>query len=103
VLSGVLCTVAIYLPGLLLAIAGLRVAGALRAHAGAAGALTGVAAGSVGVLAAACVRPVGVEAIHGWGDVGWALAAVAALGLRAPPWAVVVGYAAVAWAGWGPR
>jgi chromate transporter len=90
-LAGLACGVAIFLPGLLLALGALRLYGALRAHPAAAAAMAGLAAGSVGVLGAACVSPLGVGAIHGWADAALAALALAALTLRAPPWAVVIG------------
>jgi chromate transporter len=95
VLGGLLCAVAIFLPGLTLALAGLRVHGALRTRPGAAATLAGLAAGSVGLLAAACVHPLGGEALRGWGDVGLFGLAIAMLFLRVPPWALVIAMAGI--------
>ena len=95
VLGGLLCAVAIFLPGLTLALAGLRVHGALRTRPGAAAALAGLAAGSVGILAAACVHPLGSEALKGWWDVGLFALAVAMNVLRVPSWALVIALAGI--------
>jgi chromate transporter len=83
--------VAIFLPGLLLAVAGVSLSGRLARHARAGAALAGVNAAVVGILAAALYNPVWVSAVRDGADV-----AVAAVGLvllqamRAAPLLVVV-------------
>lgn len=82
--------VAIFLPGLLIALAGAPLWNLVRGHAAARGALAGINAAVVGVLAAALYRPIGVSAIVSAYDL--AIAAVGALlleRLKTPPLAVV--------------
>jgi chromate transporter len=89
-LAAALALVSLFLPGLLLALAGASLWGALTGQRTLAAALTGVNAAVVGILAAALYDPVWRAAVHGVGD---ALVAAAALVLlaaaRAPPVAVV--------------
>jgi chromate transporter len=90
-LAAALALASIFLPGLLLALAGASLWSALTRQRTLAAALTGVNAAVVGILAAALYDPVWRAAVHGAGD---ALVAAAALVLlaaaRAPPVAVVV-------------
>jgi chromate transporter len=82
--------VAIFLPGLLIALAGAPLWNFVRGHVAARGALAGINAAVVGVLAAALYRPIGVSAIAGAYDL--AIAAVGALlleRLKTPPLVVV--------------
>lgn len=95
-LAAALALVSIFLPGLLLALAGASLWSVLTGQRTLAAALTGVNAAVVGILAAALYDPVWRAAVH---DAGDALVAAAALVLlaaaRAPPVAVVVLCAAV--------
>jgi chromate transporter len=81
----------IFLPGLLLALAGVSLWRRLADHPRAGAAITGVNAAVVGILAAALYNPVWVSAVRDGADV-----AVAALGLvlleamRAAPLVVVM-------------
>lgn len=83
---------AIFLPGLLLATAGMSFWGGLRSHARVTEALAGVNAAVVGILAAAFYNPVFTTAVNSLGD-----AAVAGAGFlvfvrwNLPPLAVLVG------------
>jgi len=81
---------AIFLPGLLVALAGAPLWNLVRGHVAARGALAGINAAVVGVLAAALYRPIGVSAVAGPYDL--AIAAVGALmleRLKTPPLVVV--------------
>ncbi len=95
-LAAALALVSIFLPGLLLTLAGASLWSVLTGQRTLAAALTGVNAVVVGILAAALYDPVWRAAVH---DAGDALVAAAALVLlaaaRAPPVAVVGGCAAV--------
>jgi len=88
--AAVTALIAIFLPGLLLALAGSSVWSALARHVRLRAAMTGVNAAVVGVLAAALYDPVWVSGVHDGAD-----AAVAGGGLlllasgRVPPLAVV--------------
>ncbi|HEY1927938.1 MAG TPA: chromate efflux transporter [Caulobacteraceae bacterium] len=84
-----LALIAIFLPGLLLALGALPVWNWLSRHAAARAALTGVNAAVVGVLAAALWRPVLTTAIVGPVDLAIAAAAFALL-FRFPPLAIVL-------------
>ncbi len=83
--------VAIFAPGMLLLAAAVPVWSTLHARSAARAAVAGVNAAVVGVLAAALVSPLGTGAIHGAPDAVIATIAFAALLLKAPPWAVVIG------------
>lgn len=102
-INGVVCLIAIFLPGWLLVAGAMPFWHRLRAMPGAVGALRGANAAVVGVLFAAWVDPVATSTIRqawepGLLDVGVAAAAFAALAwLRAPAWAVVLVCAAAAW------
>jgi chromate transporter len=88
--AAVTALVAIFLPGLLLALAGSSLWSVLARHVRLRAAMTGVNAAVVGVLAAALYDPVWVGGVHDGADV-----AVAGFGLlllasgRMPPLAVV--------------
>ncbi len=95
-LGGVLALIAIFLPSFLLVWAALPFWAALRAQPAAQAALAGINAVVVGILLAALYQPVITNAIRGPVDVALALSAFAALHVwRAPPWAVVVGWAVI--------
>lgn len=88
--GALLCLVAIFLPGMLLAAGALPFWERLRHHAGARGVLAGVNCAVVGVLLAALYDPVWTSAIHQPLDAALALAAFAALAWwKTAPWLVV--------------
>jgi len=92
--GGLVAIVAIFLPSLLLVPAALPFWGAIKANAGARGALAGANAVVVGLLAAALWDPVLGGAVQRLTD--WALVAAAYVFLavaRLPPWLVVAGFA----------
>jgi chromate transporter len=92
--GAVLATIAIFLPGLLLAVGGLGLWGRLERLPRMRRGMAGLCAGTVGLLAAACYDPVGTSAIHGRADAALALTAFAVLSLpRVPVWTVVAGCA----------
>jgi chromate transporter len=83
--------VSLFLPGLLLAVAGLSLWRWLARHARLRSGMTGINAAVVGVLAAALYNPVWVGAVRDGADVGVAVAALVLLqALRAAPLLVVV-------------
>ncbi|MBY4895963.1 chromate efflux transporter [Cupriavidus sp. AU9028] len=95
--GALLCLVAIFLPGMLLAAGALPFWQRLRHHAGMRGALAGVNCAVVGVLLAALYDPVWTSAIQRPLDAALALGAFAALAWwRTPPWLVVAGTALAA-------
>jgi len=84
-------TVFIFLPGLLIAVAGLPLWSLISRHPAAAGALAGVNAAVVGVLGAALYDPIWTSAIRDGRDVAIALAGLLLLERwKLPPLAVVV-------------
>jgi chromate transporter len=89
--------VCIFLPGLLLAVAGRALWDGLARHESLRSAVTGINAAVVGVLGAALYSPVWTSAVHDGADVAVAALSLAALqAWRAPPLLVVilcVGYA----------
>jgi chromate transporter len=86
-----LALVAIFLPGLLLALAGAPLWSRVSRHPAARGALAGINAAVVGLLAAALVTPIWTSAVTGPADVAIAVAGLLLLLVaRAPPLAVVV-------------
>jgi chromate transporter len=87
--AAVTALIAIFLPGLLLALAGSSVWSALARHARLRAAMTGVNAAVVGVLAAALYDPVWVSAVHNGADVAVAGGGLLLLASRVPPLAVV--------------
>jgi chromate transporter len=91
-----LALIAIFLPAFLLVFAALPSWGALRARADAQAALRGINAAVVGILLAALITPVASSAIRGPVDAALALAALAMLLGKLPPWFVVVTIAAIA-------
>lgn len=89
--GAVVALLSIFLPGLLLAVAGVSLWGRLAAHPRVRAAMTGVNAAVVGILAAALYNPVWVSAVRDGADVAVAAAGlVLLLALRAPPLVVVV-------------
>ena len=83
--------VCIFLPGLLLAVAGRALWDWLARHERARRAITGINAAVVGVLAAAFYKPVWVSGVHDGADVAVAAASFAALqAWRVPPLLVVI-------------
>lgn len=94
VLGGVLATLAIFLPSLLLIVGALPYWDQLKTVPAARAALAGVNAAVVGLLAAALWNPLLMTAVRNPGD--WALVAGAFIFLavaKLPPWAVVVMFA----------
>jgi chromate transporter len=95
-LGGVWCLIAIFLPAWLLIGGTLPFWRHLREEAWAQGALRGANAAVVGVLLAALYTPVFTAAVAGRRDMAAVIAGFGALQFwKAPPWAVVVGMAAV--------
>lgn len=82
---------AIFAPGLLLVAGLLPFRDAIASSRRVASAIAGINASVVGILAAALYDPVWTSAIGSLADVGVAVVALAALALRVPPIAVVVG------------
>ena len=95
-LGAVLALIAIFLPAFLLVFAALPLWGALRDRADAQAALRGINAAVVGILLAALISPVASSAIRGPVDAALALAALAMLVGKLPPWFVVITIAAIA-------
>lgn len=96
--GGAIALVAIFVPGFLLVVGTLPFWEALRGSARARAALTGVNGAVVGLLLAALIHPVATSAIHGPGDVALAaLALVALMHWKMPPWLVVAGCGAAGW------
>ena len=94
-LGGVLCLVAIFLPGFLLVMGALPFWEMLRRNARVQAALLGINAAVVGLLLAAFFNPVWSSAMYSWQDVVVAILALSALMLwKLPPWLVVAGCAA---------
>jgi chromate transporter len=90
-LGGLLCLVAVFLPGFLLVLGTVPFWSALRGNGAMQAVLKGVNAAVVGLVLAALYRPIWTSAIHGPRDFLIALAAFLLLVFwRAPPWAVVV-------------
>ena len=91
VAGAVVGTIALFLPGAVLVLAALPLLGAARSRPGVAAALRGVNAVVVGMLAAALVVPVGTSGVTSLATGTVALVgAVALLGGRVPPLAIVV-------------
>ncbi len=86
-----IATLFIFLPGLLIAVAGVSLWGRLARHARAGAALAGVNAAVVGILAAALYDPVWTTAIRSGADVAIAVAGLALLERWRVPPVVVVG------------
>jgi chromate transporter len=90
-IGALIALVCIFLPGLLLAVAGRSLWDLLTAHAGLRRALTGINAAVVGVLAAALYNPVWTSAVHDGADVAVAAVCLAALqAWRTPPLLIVI-------------
>lgn len=97
--GGLLALAAIFAPAFLLVWGALPVWESLRARPRVRAALMGVNAAVVGLLLAALWNPVITSGIRGVGDALLAVAALLALmKWKWPPWAVVAGCAATAWA-----
>jgi chromate transporter len=97
-LGALIATVAIFFPSFLLIGGLLPFWDTVRHRSGVQAALRGVNAAVVGVLLAALFTPIWTGSVHTAGDFGLALTAFLLLTLwAAPPWAVVVGGAVVAW------
>ncbi|MGH7337455.1 MAG: chromate transporter, partial [Myxococcota bacterium] len=95
-IGAALALVAIFLPAFLLVFAALPSWGALRTRSDARAALRGINAAVVGILLAALITPVATSAIRGPVDAAFALAALAMLLGKLPPWFVVITVAAIA-------
>src|SRR3546814_15930953 len=90
-IGAVICLVAIFLPGLLLAVGALPFLDAFRARPAAQAAMRGANAAVVGLLAAALYDPVWTGAIRTSYDFALALTAFTLLTVwKAPPWYVVL-------------
>lgn len=97
--GGLLCTLAIFLPGALLVVGTLPFWESLRRNQRAQAALAGVNAGVVGLLLAALWNPVWTSAVRGPLDIVLAaLALVALMVWKLPPWLVVVASGVAGWA-----
>lgn len=97
--GGLLCTLAIFLPGALLVVGALPFWESLRRNRRAQAALAGVNAGVVGLLLAALWDPVWTSAVQGPLDIVLvALALLALMVWKLPPWLVVVASGVVGWA-----
>jgi chromate transporter len=93
--GALIALLAIFLPGLLLAVAGSSVWALLARHRPLRAGITGVNAAVVGILAAALYNPVWVSAVRDGADVAIAAGALLLLQTqRVPPLAVVVSCAA---------
>ena len=96
VLGAIVALVAIFLPAFLLVFSAFPLWAALRDRAEAQSALGGINAAVVGILLAALITPVASSAIRGPVDAALALAALAMLLGKLPPWLVVITVAAIA-------
>ena len=93
--GALIALLAIFLPGLLLAVAGWSVWALLARHRQLRAGIAGVNAAVVGILAAALYTPVWLGAVHDWADVAVAAGALLLLQTqRVPPLVVVVSCAA---------
>lgn len=97
--GGLACLAAIFLPGWLLVVGAMPFWDSLRERPAWLSASAGVNAGVVGMLLAALYDPIWLGAIHGAGDVAWALAGLGLLTARVPPSLVVPLLALAGW--WG--
>ncbi len=88
--GGVLALAAIYLPSFLLVFGALPYWDQLKSVPRLRAGLDLANAGVLGLLLAALIDPVFTSAVFGWVDAAIALAALAALFLRVPPWLVVI-------------
>jgi chromate transporter len=88
--GGLIALIAIFLPGSLLILGTLPFWSELRRNQAMQSTLKGINAAVVGLLLAALYRPVFVSAVFNWRDLAFAVAALALLRIRVPPWAVVV-------------
>lgn len=100
-IGGAIALVAIFVPGFLLVVGALPFWEDMRRSVRMQAALAGINAAVVGLLFAALCTPVWTSAIHGPGDVALAaLALVALMYWKLPPWLVVVGGGVAGW-WWG--
>jgi len=89
--GALLCLVAIFLPSFLLVLGALPLWESLRHQRRLRAALAGINAAVVGLLLAALIHPIGSETIVGLLDIALvALALLALLSGRLPPWALVL-------------
>ena len=91
--GAILGTVLIFLPGALLTLAALHFWARWNHLAWLRGALSAVSAAVIGLLVAALWDPILTHGVTGWATGLIAVAAGAALFVKAPPWAVAVGAA----------
>jgi chromate transporter len=97
--GGLLCLVAIFLPSLLLVVGVLPFWTHVRGQPRIQAALTAINAAVVGLLLAALYDPLWITAVRDWRDVMLVVLAVAALmWAKLPPWWVVAGTTAAAFA-----
>ena len=97
-IGGAIALAAIFVPGFLLVAGALPFWEALRGSARVRAVLAGVNGAVVGLLLAALIHPVATGAIHGPGDVALAaLALVALMYWKLPPWLIVVACGAAGW------
>jgi chromate transporter len=80
----------IFLPGMLLAVAGLSLWGRLERHGRVRAAMAGINAAVVGILAAALYNPIWITAVRDGADVAVAAGALVLLLLRAAPLVAVM-------------
>ena len=95
--GGLLALGAIYLPSALLVLGALPFWDRLRAMPRLRGGLVLANAAVVGLLLAALIDPMATSAIRGPADIAIALAALAALFSRVPPWLVVMTCGGLGW------
>ena len=93
--GGLLALIAIYVPSFLLVLGALPFWSQLKTHPRLRRALDIANAAVVGLLLAALVNPVLPAALHSIWDAVLAIAALAALTFRLPPWLVVLACAAI--------
>lgn len=92
VLGGIIATIALFAPGLMLIYGTLPFWNDLRHIPRMHAAIRGINAAVIGLLAAALYQPLWISTVSGIGDIGLILAGFGVLVLgRAPPWLVVVG------------
>lgn len=96
IVGSVVGTIFIFLPGALLTLAGLYFWGRWRSNSAMRGAFAGINAGVVGLLSHALWDPIFAHGVTGWASALIAAVAYVALAfVKAPPWAVAAGAAAL--------